>query len=200
MSDFLDNLHQGLPEAQRKFEAAHKKFTATQSEFQAIQQRLAADQAEYQAAVQEFQAYQTLIRSLTPRDQAAPAAPGGGLQTVPIEGHGVSAVRVANRVAPSSPVSTAVNQNMPLSQSPTDDNNPEINKTEAVRVLLRQHPNGMTPAEMWKHLRPQMSNRVYLYSVLKRLKDRGDVRERRGKYYFNLKLEENQNQNQTVVQ
>lgn len=64
------------------------------------------------------------------------------------------------------------------------------NKTEAVRELLRQHPAGMTPSDIWKELQLQFSTRAYLYSVLKRLRDRGDARERRGKYYLNPKSEE----------
>jgi hypothetical protein len=53
----------------------------------------------------------------------------------------------------------------------------------------------MSPADIWKEMEPQMKNRAYLYSVLKRLKDRGDARERRGKYFLNPKIEEGDNQN-----
>ena len=91
-----------------------------------------------------------------------------------------------------------MNQNSPASQSTSDDNKPEENKTQAVRDLLRQHPTGMTPVEIWKQLETKMSNRAYLYSVLKRLRDKGDARERRGKYFLILKPEESHGQ--TVVQ
>jgi hypothetical protein len=81
---------------------------------------------------------------------------------------------------------------------PTNGNQPNFdgaNKTAMVRELLRQHPAGMSPADIWKEMEPQMKNRAYLYSVLKRLKDRGDARERRGKYFLNPKIEEGDNQN-----
>jgi hypothetical protein len=71
-------------------------------------------------------------------------------------------------------------------------NGSEGNKTEMVRELLRQHPTGMTPGDIWTKMDKQMKNRAYLYSVLKRLKDRGDARERRGKYYLVPKIEESQ--------
>jgi len=82
-----------------------------------------------------------------------------------------------------------------LTSMPTNGNQPNLdgaNKTDMVRGLLRQHPAGMSPADIWREMEPHMKNRAYLYSVLKRLKDRGDARERRGKYFLNPKIEENQ--------
>jgi len=52
----------------------------------------------------------------------------------------------------------------------------------------------MTPGEIWKEMESQINNRAYLYSVLKRLKDRGDVKEKRGKYCAIPKIEEVQSQ------
>jgi len=60
---------------------------------------------------------------------------------------------------------------------------PKPNQTEAVRAVLKERPAGMSPQEIWNAVRSGMANRTYLYSVLKRLKERGDVVERRGKYY-----------------
>jgi hypothetical protein len=65
----------------------------------------------------------------------------------------------------------------------------EKKQTEAVREFLDQHP-GATPAEIWKQLQSQIANRAYLYSVLKRLRDRGDAMERKGKYFLKPKPEE----------
>jgi hypothetical protein len=186
MSHFLEALKNGIPEAQQKFVAAQQKLAAMTAEFQAAQQRLNAAQAEYQLAAQEFQAFQTLVNMHTRKQQAAAGTPPAAtiVRTVPVN--------------PALPANSTVNQHAPTPQSATDDNKSDGNKTQAVRELLRQHQTGMTPAEIWKQLETKLSNRAYLYSVLKRLRDKGDARAKRGKYYLNLKLEENQAQ--TTVQ
>src|SRR5436309_1135390 len=51
----------------------------------------------------------------------------------------------------------------------------ETNKTETIRELLRQHPTGMTPTDIWREVKDQMAHRPYLYSILKRLKDKDEV-------------------------
>lgn len=65
--------------------------------------------------------------------------------------------------------------------SPSASGN-EVNKTDIVRQTLQQHPNGVTPAGLWNELRGRIEHRAYIYSTLKRLKDKGEVFERRGKY------------------
>jgi hypothetical protein len=193
MSNFLENLKQGMQDAHKKFASAQQKFNITQAEFHAIQQRLTKDQAEFQGALQEFQAFQTLVNVQTRKEQPTdgtppePAVAAARPHIAPLPSQTVTIHR------PPRTVGVAVTQ-LAASQSGIDDNKSESNKTEAVRMLLRQHTSGMTPGEIWKNLQSQVSNRVYLYSVLKRLKDRGDVRVKRGKYYFNLKPEENESQ------
>jgi hypothetical protein len=59
----------------------------------------------------------------------------------------------------------------------------ESNKTQVVRDALALHP-GLTPAQVWGAVKNQISRRTYVYSVLKRLKDRKQIIERRGKYYL----------------
>lgn len=59
-------------------------------------------------------------------------------------------------------------------------------KTELVRNLLQQHPTGMTAPDIWKAVSAQFKHRPYLYSVLKRLRDRDEVAMRRNKYYPKL--------------
>ncbi len=54
-----------------------------------------------------------------------------------------------------------------------------------IRSVLRQHPNGITPAEIWREVKDNVG-RAYVYSVLKRLKDRKQVTERRGKYFLQI--------------
>jgi type II secretory pathway pseudopilin PulG len=190
MSDFLDTLRRGMQEAQQKFAVAQQKMSVTQAEFQAAQQRHAAAQAEFQVAAQEFQAYQTLVATQTRKEQPANSPPTNAPITVQ------SQVRLVPPV-PAQFVRTLPTGNNPLLQAAPaprtgqEENKSEGNKTEAVRELLRQHPGGMAPNEIWKYLQSQIHNRVYLYSILSRLKDRGVVKEKRGKYYY---IEENQSQ------
>jgi hypothetical protein len=95
------------------------------------------------------------------------------------------------------PVSAVTNQ----TQSNQTPNAPESNKTEVVRELLRQHPMGITPSELWKKLNGQMAYRAYLYSVLKRLKDRGEATERRGKYFLRVVTQQREeSKEQAIVQ
>jgi hypothetical protein len=183
-----------------------------QAEFQAIQQKLGVANSEFQMAIQEFQAYQTLVSTETRKTQpAAPAPPMHAAQvthSVPRVAHPIPQTRQVVRVLPpaSVPATGNVTPNVVaqsvsgVAQPGIDDNKSESNQTQAVRQLLREHSTGMTPGEMWKELQSQLSNRVYLYSILKRLKDRGDVREKRGKYYFNLKPPIEENHNQATIQ
>jgi hypothetical protein len=62
------------------------------------------------------------------------------------------------------------------------DTSEAVNKTEIVRTLLKQHPAGMSAVDIWKEVGAQFTHRPYLYSVLKRLRDREEVIKRRNKY------------------
>ena len=75
-----------------------------------------------------------------------------------------------------------------------------LNKTDIVRNLLRQHPDGMAATEIWKQVHSQFQHRPYLYSILKRLRDRDEVTKRRGKYFLKLasKVEEVKEQHSVV--
>jgi len=59
----------------------------------------------------------------------------------------------------------------------------DSNKTQLVREALALHP-GLTPAQIWGAVKTRIGRRTYVYSVLKRLKDRKQIIERRGKYYL----------------
>ena len=76
----------------------------------------------------------------------------------------------------------------------------ETNKTEVIRELLRQHPTGMTPTDIWKEVKGQMAHRPYLYSILKRLKDKDEVTVRRGKYVAKMLPKSEEGRGQTLVQ
>jgi len=62
------------------------------------------------------------------------------------------------------------------------DSSEVLNKTDIVRNLLKQHPTGMSAVDIWKEVGAQFNHRPYLYSVLKRLRDREEVIRRRSKY------------------
>ena len=68
----------------------------------------------------------------------------------------------------------------PIPEQP--DNAEALNKTNIVRNLLRQHPTGMSAVDIWKEVGGQFNHRPYLYSVLKRLRDRDEIVKRRNKY------------------
>lgn len=59
----------------------------------------------------------------------------------------------------------------------------DSNKTQLIRDALALHP-GLTPAQVWGAVKTRITRRTYVYSVLKRLKDRKQIVVRRGKYYL----------------
>jgi hypothetical protein len=61
-----------------------------------------------------------------------------------------------------------------------------LSKTDSVRELLRRHPAGMTAVDIWNEVSADFKHRPYLYSVLKRLRDRDEVVMRRKRYYLKL--------------
>ena len=103
----------------------------------------------------------------------------------------------------------ATEQQMPLSgivrsepaaaidQSP--DNAEISNKTDAVRSLLKQHPAGMSAVDIWNEVRSQFPHRPYLYSVLKRLRDRQEIVKRRNRYCLTA-LTKPEGREQSLVQ
>jgi hypothetical protein len=128
-------------------------FEDAQKRFQETQSRMQAMQAEFNVVAQEFNAWQTLYR--------AEMAKQG---TMPLPASPKPQLRRANSIP-----------QLVGSKPPS--------QTDVVRAVLKERPAGMTPNEIWKEVEQQMANRTYLYSVLKRLKERGDAIERRGKYY-----------------
>lgn len=145
-----------------------------QKRFQAAAQELQAAQAKHQSVGQEVGSltylYQMEVRKSQNTDSASALAPT--TITVP-----------ANIV-----------------QNPRPPRDREANKTEAVRQILRDHPSGMVPNELWKAVNGQIHYRPYLYSILKRLKDRGDVFQKRGKYFFRADEKPEQRAGQSVIQ
>jgi len=72
------------------------------------------------------------------------------------------------------------------SESPSAGNG--VSKTDLVREMLRKHAAGITAAGLWTELQDRISSRAYLYSILKRLRDKDEVFIRRKKYLLKPKL------------
>lgn len=138
-------------------EECRVRFADAQKRVQSTQQDLMAAQSRHQTAVQEANSLQFMISAETARRQQV----GNMLPIGPQK--------------PEVPV--------PVSESSTTQT-AETNKTDLVRELLRQRPAGITPTEIWKEVKGQMTHRAYLYSILGRLKDRGEVTVNRRKKYF----------------
>lgn len=88
--------------------------------------------------------------------------------------------RQQNNTIPAQAVPKTIPAEVPAAQPS------EVNKTDMIRELLRQHPTGMTPTEIWREVKSQMTHRAYLYSILSRLKDRDEVSVKRKKYFLRV--------------
>jgi hypothetical protein len=148
-------------------------LTEAQERQKEIGARLQAINAEYQAVSQEVNSYLKIVEVENRKLQGSPN-PHKATATFTI------------KVNPA-----------PTAQIAAADAVDEPNKTELVRELLRSHPSGMTGGELWTAVKGKFPHRQYVYSVLKRLKKKGDVVQRRKKFIFTFKPEE---VNQTTVQ
>jgi tRNA U34 5-carboxymethylaminomethyl modifying enzyme MnmG/GidA len=142
-----------------------------QKRMQEAQQRLGVVQAEFQAAAQEFNSWNHAVITETRK-----------LQQLAID----------TSATPSQGVTAKLAIEPPVSSSGITKN--ESNKTEVVRVFLKDHPSGATPKFLWEQLGSQLGYRAYLYSVLKRLKDKDQVHVRRGKYFYKHQPQPEENQ------
>jgi hypothetical protein len=129
-------------------------LSEAQKRFQEHQAEAQRVQQLFQAAHADLQALQRIVEKQTLKEQG-PHKP----ETIQVGGSTQSA-RVPE-------VSDAV---------------PDIQKTELIRETLRQH-SGMTPAELYSVVKSHVA-RPYLYSVLKRLRDKEEVVVRRKKYHI----------------
>jgi hypothetical protein len=143
-------------------------FMEAQKRQQEIGGRLQALQVEFQAVSQEVNSYAKIVEVQTKKEQGVVvAAPATRAPSLRINGIQITQI-------PSSTIESAE----------------ETNKTELVRELLRQHPAGMTGGELWKAVQNKFPHRQYVYSVLARLKRKGDVSQKRKKFFFTAKPEE----------
>jgi hypothetical protein len=113
-----------------------------------------------------------------------------------------NAVEIESRKGGTLQVGTPAN--FALTPKPTveaqDAEGQGANKTELIHNVIRQSPAGVSPAEIWRAVKNQITHRPYVYSVLKRLKDKNKVGVRRnGKYYPLTTTEEKEGHANTVV-
>ena len=177
MDQFLETLQSRLAEAHKRFAQAQQAFQKAQAEMNQFQQTFAKTQAEFQSASQEFNSWQIAVRVESQKQQVAiPQQPLPQPLSAPVVQRIIP--RITQQVHPIIlPVGVVPSQ-------PAANAAPEINKTEAIRQVLNQHPAGITPGELWKEVASQISQRPYMYSILKRLKDNEEVTVRRGKYFL----------------
>jgi hypothetical protein len=172
MSQFLETLKARLADAQQRLQVA--------------QTALQKAQVEQQAVMQEYASWQNAVAVETRREQqqntpTLPPAPS------------VQTSHVISVVATPRPLPQAQHSSVASADVP------EINKSHLIRSVLRQHPNGITPADVWREVKDQVG-RAYVYSVLKRLKDKKQASERRGKYYLLVEVKpEDGKENQSIV-
>jgi hypothetical protein len=150
-------------------ERIKKDAAEAQRRLQDAQQKLAVAQQEFQAAAQESNSYQTIVAVQARKEQEVSGVPAH--------------VGVPTQVT----IRMATPRHLVPTPSEPDE---ETNKTQLVREILRQHPAGMTGGELWNAVKSQFAHRQYVYSVLKRLKKKGDVVQKRKKFVFMAKPEE----------
>jgi hypothetical protein len=153
-------------------ETLKTRMAEAQKRFNESQQKLQVAQLEHQTAAQEFSSWQKAVEVEARREAAIPAGAEG-------------------------PLPIATRTTVVLEPSTT-----EPNKTQMIRELLRDHPAGMTPGEVWRAVKNSFPHRAYVYSVLKRLTEREQIiGPRRGKYFFRVpsKPEEGKLQEPTIV-
>jgi hypothetical protein len=146
-------------------EECKARFAAVQKAVQEAHQELQAVQLRYQTAIQQQNALQYLINSVAAEEQRSQQKSYGQPTTVNLS------ISVADAIAADEAAAPQPH---------------EVNKTDMIRELLRRHPTGMTPTEIWREVKNQMTHRAYLYSILGRLKDREEVIVRRKKYLLRI--------------
>lgn len=167
-TELLEELRNRHHDAQVRFQEAQQAFQAAQAAHATAQANLQKAQQAFVVAQQQFQgwstAYSTVMAEEAARKQAA----------------GQAQLQLPNTVPPNLPAA-------PAAQTEPIQAGEQITKTDIIRDLLRRNPQGMTPTEIWIQVREQFKYRAYLYSVLKRLTDREELRVLRGgKYAFRV--------------
>lgn len=169
-----------LEELMNQFiETLKARMEDAQKRFQEATQKLQAAQLEHQSAAQEFASWQHAFQAEMRRQNPNVT------------------LKAPTEAAPNVALHFHIDE--PMRQA-TSSGRSETNKTDVVRQLLQQHPAGMSPGELWKNLSSELKYRPYLYSILKRLRDRGDVYQKRGKYFPRMVSKGEEDKGQAVVQ
>jgi hypothetical protein len=193
MSQFLETLKARLADAQQRLQTANQKLHIAQQE--------------QQAAMTEFSSWQNAV-VVEHRRENPNAAPAQPTHFIVNQGQQLP-VRLVSRAMQSQPHNPAIQPVIPVqSVQPSAQTvtvadqlgaGDQVNKTDLIRDVLRQNPNGIKPAEVWKQIKDQVA-RAYVYSVLSRLKEKKHVSERRGKYYLQVIPKEEAKENTAAVQ
>lgn len=158
------------------FEELKIRHARAQERLLAAQQDMQAAQARYQGIAQEFNSLQLLLN---------------------VEASKQENQSQDNATKADTPAGTVIIRT--VSMVPQAATGHEINKTEMIRELLRQYPGGIAPTELWKQVKNRMTHRAYLYSILKRLKDKGEVMVRRGKYIAKIMPKPEEEKEQPIL-
>ncbi len=159
MAKILEEIQTRLAESQKQLAEATQVLAAAQQRHQAASHNFNV----WNAAMQLEQREEQLRQAQATEKQLQ-------LPTTPVKTEPMTA-----SVAAASITTSMLSEHLA-------DNSEAPNKTEVVRNLLKQHPTGMSAVDIWKEVGAQFEHRPYLYSVLKRLRDRNEIVKRRNKY------------------
>lgn len=167
------------------------RLTEAQKQLTEATQALTAAQQKHQIAQHNFNIWNAAIQIETREEQARQTAAQENQEKLPLAN---------NHPTPSATAqtSTAINNGHTVSTD-TSDEQEGPNKTDIVRNLLRQHPTGMTAIDLWKSVSSEFKHRPYLYSVLKRLRDKNEISKRRNKYYLTAIVKTEEEKEHQVV-
>jgi len=163
MAKILEEIQTRLAEAQKQLTEATQVLTQAQQKHQAATHNFSVWNAAAQIEQREEQLRQA---QATEKQLQLPT--------------------VSPKTEPMTPSVAAASITTSMLSDQLSDNTQTPNKTEIVRNLLKQHPTGMSAVDIWKEVGEQFTHRPYLYSVLKRLRDRQEIVKRRGKYCLTI--------------
>jgi len=169
MAQILEEIKGRLLEAQKQLSEA--------------QQALAVATNRHQSAQHQFNIWNAAMQIEQREEQLRQDAAKAKQPELPLTSRPDAAV---------APVSVST----PVEQSEEQDG---PNKTDIVRNLLRQHPAGMSAVDIWKTVGAQFNHRPYLYSVLKRLRDRNEISKKRNKYFLTAIAKSEEAREQQVI-
>jgi hypothetical protein len=159
MTRILEELQSRVADSKVRLDAATKTFQSAQTAFQQAQQDHSIWTSAWQAEVREVQRQAAIAIEKQLPLPTAQSTPNSEPEIEDFVDDVIDAI---------------------------EDSSGSTNKTDTVRDLLRRHPAGMSAVDIWAEVRSDFKHRPYLYSVLKRLRDREEIIKRRGKYCLKL--------------